>query len=193
MEKIVDAKGQTCPIPIIMTKKALKEIDEGVVVTSVDNQISKENLEKMAKEMGLSFETKKEGDTFSVRITKEIENIPSENLDKKNTVVVISSDKMGEGMEELGKILMKGFIYTLTEMDELPSTILFYNSGARLTVEGSDSIEDLKILQENGTEILTCGTCLNFYGIQDKLSIGEVSNMYTIVEKQIKAEKIIRP
>ena len=133
MEKIVDAKGQTCPIPIIMTKKALKEIDEGVVVTSVDNQISKENLEKMAKEMGLSFETKKEGDTFSVRITKEIENIPSENLDKKNTVVVISSDKMGEGMEELGKILMKGFIYTLTEMDELPSTILFYNSGARLT------------------------------------------------------------
>ncbi|WP_321329835.1 sulfurtransferase-like selenium metabolism protein YedF [uncultured Ilyobacter sp.] len=193
MNKIVDATGKLCPMPIIMTKKALKEIEEGVVETLIDSEISKENLEKMAREMGLSFETTEENGIYHVKITKDIKANEETEIKDEKTVMVIASDQMGDGSEELGKILMKGFIYTLTEMEKVPSTILFYNSGAKITVEGSESIEDLKTLEERGTEILTCGTCLNYYGIEDKLAIGEISNMYTIIERQTEATKVIRP
>ncbi|WP_319372329.1 sulfurtransferase-like selenium metabolism protein YedF [uncultured Ilyobacter sp.] len=193
MNKIVDARGKLCPMPIIMTKKALKEVQEGIVETILDSEISKENLEKMAKETGLSFETTEKSGIYHVKIRKEIKSQEKTANKDKKTVMVIASDQMGDGSEELGKILMKGFIYTLTEMEKVPSTILFYNSGSKITVEGSESVEDLKILIERGTEILTCGTCLNYYGIEEKLAVGEVSNMYTIIERQVEATKVIRP
>ncbi len=112
---------------------------------------------------------------------------------KKNTLVVISSNTMGEGNPELGKTLLKGFIYALTQQDELPDQMLFYNGGAYLTCEGSPSLEDLKSLEEQGVEIRTCGTCLNFYGLTDKLQVGEVTNMYDIAERMSKADRIIKP
>ena len=112
---------------------------------------------------------------------------------KKNTLVVISSNTMGEGNPELGKTLLKGFIYALTQQDELPDQMLFYNGGAYLTCEGSPSLEDLKSLEEQGVEIRTCGTCLNFYGLTDKLQAGEVTNMYDIAERMSKADRTIKP
>ena len=112
---------------------------------------------------------------------------------KKHTVIAIASDRMGEGNDELGKVLMKGFIFAVTQLDELPETMLIYNGGATITAEGSDSIEDLKLLEEQGVEILTCGTCLNYYEMTDKLQVGTVTNMYSIVEKLAGADKIIRP
>lgn len=193
MSKVVDARGQLCPMPIIMAKKALKEIEIGVVETLTDNEISKENLEKMARETGLSYETTEENGLYHVMITKTETDSIQEASEDKNDVVVIASDKMGDGSDELGKILMKGFIYTLTEMEEMPKTVLFYNAGAKLTIKGSESLEDIKVLVDKGVEILTCGTCLNFYEIQDKLAIGETSNMYTIVERQKNATKVIKP
>ena len=110
-----------------------------------------------------------------------------------NMVVVISADHMGEGDEELGKILIKGFIYALTEQDVLPQTILFYNGGAKLTCEESPTLEDLKSLEAQGVEILTCGTCLNHYGLTDKLQVGSVTNMYVIAEKMTQAGNIVKP
>ena len=112
---------------------------------------------------------------------------------RDNTVVVISSDKMGEGEEELGKVLIKGYIYALTQLETLPKTILFYNKGAYLTCEGSASLEDLKSLEAQGVEILTCGTCLNYYGITEKLQVGTVTNMYVIAETMAKAGKVVKP
>ena len=112
---------------------------------------------------------------------------------EKNRMVVISSKTMGEGNDELGATLLKGFIYALTQQDELPDQMLFYNGGAFLTCEGSQSLEDLKMLEEQGVEIRTCGTCLNFYGISDKLQVGEVTNMYDIAERMTKADRIIKP
>uniref|UniRef100_UPI000B0E01CC sulfurtransferase-like selenium metabolism protein YedF n=1 Tax=Clostridium sp. NkU-1 TaxID=1095009 RepID=UPI000B0E01CC len=103
--------------------------------------------------------------------------------EKKGLVAVLSSDQMGGGNEELGRILMKGFVYALTKLEELPETVLLYNGGARLSVEGSQSLEDLKSLEAQGVEILTCGTCLNHYELSDKLQVGSVTNMYEIVEK----------
>ena len=108
-------------------------------------------------------------------------------------VVVISDKNMGVGDEALGKVLMKGFIFALTQLDKVPDTILFYNSGAFISIEGSESIEDLKKLEEAGTEILTCGTCLNHYGIAEKLAVGSVTNMYVIAETMMNAGSIVKP
>lgn len=108
-------------------------------------------------------------------------------------VVVISSDTMGNGDDELGRILMKGFIFALTQQDELPSTVLLYNGGAKLSCEDAPILEDLKSLEAQGVEIMTCGTCLNHYGLTEKLQVGSVTNMYAIVEKMTQASLLIRP
>ena len=112
---------------------------------------------------------------------------------RDNTVVVVSSDRMGEGNDELGKVLIKGFIFAVTQLDTLPKTMLFYNGGATLTAEGSDSLEDLKSLEAQGVEIMTCGTCLDYYGLKEKLQVGTVTNMYSIVETMAKAGRIVKP
>lgn len=188
----VDAIGQVCPVPIIMTKNALKDIEEGQVEVSVDNRISLENLQKMSKEMGYDYTVEENGDIFKIVINKMRESVELRESEE-NTVVVIDSLHMGKGDVELGRILMKGFIYTLSEMEELPKTILFYNEGVKLAIEGAESLQDLKSLEERGVEILSCGTCLNFYGITEKLRVGSITNMYTILERQMKATRVIKP
>ncbi|AVQ19746.1 MULTISPECIES: sulfurtransferase-like selenium metabolism protein YedF [Fusobacterium] len=188
----VDAIGQVCPVPIIMTKNALKDIEEGQVEVSVDNRISLENLQKMSKEMGYDYTVEESGDIFKIVINKMRESVELRESEE-NTVVVIDSLHMGKGDVELGRILMKGFIYTLSEIEELPKTILFYNEGVKLAIEGAESLQDLKSLEERGVEILSCGTCLNFYGITEKLRVGSVTNMYTILERQMKATRVIKP
>ncbi len=209
MKKIkVDAMGDECPIPVIKTKKALKEITETTLVeVHVDNEIAVQNLSKMAKQKNLEYKCEKlEEQHYIIKINAEAEGVsiqqkaPAENDKeicypdrKSNTVVVLSSNQMGNGSEELGQILMKGFIFALTELDELPSTVLLYNSGVKLSTEGSNSIEDLKTLQAQGVEILSCGTCLNYYDLTEKLQVGDVTNMYFILEKMAQADKIIRP
>ena len=209
MKKIkVDAMGDQCPIPVIKSKKALKEITETTLVeVHVDNEIAVQNLSKMAKQKNLEYKCEKlEEQHYIIKIKAESEGVsiqqkaPAENDKeicypdrKSNTVVVLSSNQMGNGSEELGQILMKGFIFALTELDELPSTVLLYNSGVKLSTEGSNSIEDLKTLQAQGVEILSCGTCLNYYDLTEKLQVGDVTNMYFILEKMAQADKIIRP
>lgn len=203
MKQTLDMRGQACPIPVVQAKKALVGFPEGgSVEVWVDNEIAVQNLSKMAtqKQWQASYE-KRSDDHFVVTIVKgegqEIQ--PEEETlcvpDKRDgsTVVVLSSNKMGEGDEALGKALMKGFIYALTEQDVLPSTILLYNGGAKLSVQGSDSLEDLKMMEAQGVEILTCGTCLNHYGLTEQLAVGSVTNMYSIVEKLTQAGKVIKP
>lgn len=112
---------------------------------------------------------------------------------RDRSIVVVSSAAMGTGNDELGKVLMKGFIYALSQLDTLPEKILFYNGGVTLTTEGSDSLEDLKEMEAQGVKIYSCGTCLNYYGLSEKLKVGEVTNMYSIVEAMAGASKIIRP
>ncbi len=188
----VDAIGQVCPVPIIMTKNALKDIEEGQVEVSVDNKISLENLEKMSREMGYEYSVEESGEIFKIVINKMRESVEIREKEE-NTVIVIDSLYMGKGDPELGRILMKGFIYTLSEMEELPKTILFYNEGVKLAIEGAESLADLKSLEERGVEILSCGTCLNFYGITEELRVGSITNMYTIVERQMKATRVVKP
>ena len=216
----VNAIGDTCPIPVIKTKNAIKQMNgEGVVEVMVDNEIAVQNLTKMAKQKQSACRSEtRSGEEYRVviTVTKGAQEdggqtdalaavtfpAPSETPDadacipdgrKKKKIVVIRSGKIGEGNHELGAVLMKGFIYALTELEELPETILLYNGGAPLSCEDSDSLEDLKTLEAQGVEIMTCGTCLNYYGLPDKLAVGTVTNMYAIAEKMSEADTIICP
>ncbi|WP_312442234.1 sulfurtransferase-like selenium metabolism protein YedF [Lacrimispora sp.] len=204
MEKIVDARGLTCPQPVIKAKEALKDMGEGTLKVLVDNEIAVQNVMKLGNYEGVApvSEKKAEGEyeiLFHVnRKSGSMEETANEeeclpDARKKGLVAVLSSDQMGGGSEELGRILMKGFVYALTKLEELPETVLLYNGGARLSVEGSQSLEDLKSLEAQGVEILTCGTCLNHYELTDKLKVGSVTNMYEIVEKMAGARLVIRP
>ncbi len=198
----VDARGDACPIPVVKAKQAVAELGgQGQVETLVDNEIAVQNLTKMAQQKGYQYSAEKVQDgTYRVLFvvgaaeTSETEAAPVCAVDvRTDTVVAIGSDKMGVGDEQLGKTLMKAFVFALTQQDELPKTILFYNGGAHLTCEGSPMLEDLKTLEAQGVEIMTCGTCLNFYGIADKLSVGSVTNMYAIAEKMTQAGNVVKP
>lgn len=207
----VDAMGDACPIPVIKTKKALAELNgSGELEVFVDNEIAVQNVSKMAANAGgdVASEQISEGKyrvairlagdgTTGERDTEEkAEEKQAEKTagkEKKHTIVVVSSDRMGSGNDELGKVLIKGFIFAVTQLDELPEQMLFYNGGAVLTCEGADTLEDLKNLEAQGVEILTCGTCQDYYGLKEKLQVGSVTNMYAIVEAMNRADKIIRP
>lgn len=191
----VNAMGDNCPIPVIKTKKAMETLTgPETIEVLVDNEIAVQNVTKMATSAGGKVTSEKKADAEYV-VTIEMEGAPAADADAEddNLVVVISSDRMGTGNDDLGKVLIKGFIFAVTQLDKLPKTMLFYNGGATLTTEGSDSLEDLKSLEEQGVEIMTCGTCLDYYGLKDKLAVGSVTNMYSIVETQAKATKIIKP
>ncbi|NMB02789.1 MAG: sulfurtransferase-like selenium metabolism protein YedF [Firmicutes bacterium] len=192
MKKTVDARGMNCPLPVIEAKKALQET-QGQLEVIVDNTIALQNLEKMAKQMGLEYklETRSEAE-HAITITVGFAETKSQ-VKQNQTVVVISSDQMGSGDPDLGRVLMKSFIYALTELEELPTKVLLYNGGVKLAIQGSDSLGDLQKLAQRGVEILSCGTCLSFYQLTEKLGVGSITNMYEIVQSQMEATNIIRP
>ena len=203
----VNAIGDACPIPVVKTKNAIKEIGgSGVVEVSVDNEIAVQNLLKMAKQKDYEASSEKKSDkeyvvTINVAGEATADKVPqvravqlkSDEIKLKETIVVIDSDKMGEGDEEFSKTLLKGFIYALSSQDIPPAKIIFYNSGVRMTTEGSASIEDLKVLEDAGAKIYSCGACLNNYGLTEKLLVGEATNMYNIVEYLLAADLVVRP
>lgn len=214
MEKrIIDARGLACPLPVVNAKKAIGEFKEdGVLTVLVDNEIAVQNLKKFARQKGLAADGEKKAEKqFEVTIQVAANPVSADGQSigaagteveissctpdprKKGMTVVLSADVMGGGDEKLGRTLMKAFIFALTKQDQLPETILCYNSGAYLTCEGSESLEDFKSLEAEGVTIMTCGTCLDFYGIKEKLAVGTVTNMYDIVETMMNALEIIKP
>lgn len=203
----VNSMGDACPIPVIKTKKALQELQGAdVLEVLVDNEIAVQNVTKLAESQGAKVVSQQSGEKeYKVIITvgeAADKNTAEEHTvsqgscccsQEKDMVVVISSDRMGEGNDKLGTVLMKGFIFAVSKLDKLPSAILFYNGGAKLTAEGSDSLTDLQEMLDQGVEIMTCGTCLDYYELKDKLKVGTVTNMYSIVETMNNADQIIRP
>lgn len=196
----VNAMGDNCPIPVIKTKKAMQAlVGPETIEVLVDNEVAVQNVTKMAESSGGQVHSEKLGDA-EYKVTISMQGAPQVQEDtacipdaKGDLVVVVSSDRMGTGNDELGKVLIKGFIFAVTQLDTLPKAMLFYNGGVTLTTEGSPALEDLKSLEAQGVEIMSCGTCLDYYGLKDKLAVGSVTNMYNIVETQAKAAKVIKP
>ncbi len=203
MEKTIDARGQACPKPLVMARDMLKTLsgnDELHVL--VDDPISAQNLEKMANQMNLPSRKVQKGSDYIVSLfvkksfvmpqQEEIRYDVPENIDN-SFVVAIGSNVMGKGDDKLGAILIKGFIYSLGCLNQLPRSVIFYNSGVKLLEKGSESIEDIKKLEDVGVEICACGTCVEYYGLKGKLATGKIINMLNVVEKQVNAAKVIRP
>ncbi len=202
MNKTIDCRKMACPLPVVNAKKAAEELNSGDVLTVlVDNEIAVQNLQRFAAHKGYATAGEKKGENeFEVVIQISGETVEAEEeitcqIDqrKKGLLVVLSANTMGVGEAKLGTSLMKAFVFALTKQDHLPETILCYNSGAYLTCEGADTIEDLKLLESEGVTILTCGTCLDFYGLKEKLAVGGITNMYDIVERMENAVSIVKP
>lgn len=204
MSKVtVNAMGKQCPIPVVEAKKALSAMTEaGTLEVLVDNEIAVQNLLRLASGSGLQAKSEKIAHgqfTVTMEVSGKPAGAPQEMPvvcipdQRGNTVVAIGSAGMGIGSDELGKTLMKGFLYALSQQEQLPGTILFYNGGAAIPTEGSASLEDLKNMEAQGVQILTCGTCLDYYGLKEKLAVGGITNMYTIVETLSNAAKVIKP
>ena len=204
MEKMIDCRNMACPLPVVNAKKAADELHAGDRLTVlVDNEIAVQNLQRFASGRGYSAAGEKKADNeYAVVIaisgagaTQEQEEEITCAVDtrKKGMLVVLSGNVMGTGDAKLGTSLMKAFVFALTKQDRLPETILCYNTGAYLTCQGADTLEDLKLLESEGVTVLTCGTCLDFYGLKEKLAVGGVTNMYDIVERMEAAATIVKP
>jgi selenium metabolism protein YedF len=200
---MINASGLACPEPVILTKNALKEYN--VVSVTVDNTTAVENIKRLAGSMKCDIKiAEKESGKFELTLTRSDSFIPdavpdniSCDISKPQAtgpdVVVINSETMGRGSDELGSLLMKAFIHTVTELDKKPDIMIFYNAGVIFTTEGSGVLDDLKKLESRGTKILVCGTCLNYYKLTEKISAGIISNMYDIASALSASGRIVQP
>ena len=191
MSTTIDARGLACPHPVVLTKKALEEADE--VTTIVDNETAKENVSRLAASQGcqVSIEEKEEG--IYLHLTKtatRMEESPVTPV-SGSMLLLIASNGLGRGEEELGDILMRSFIHTLGEVTPKPNRIIFISSGVKLVTKGSEVIDDLHALKNQGIEILACGTCLGYYNLKEAVEVGQISNMYDITSALLQAGKII--
>ena len=186
----IDVRGMPCPRPVVETKKALDKIKTGSIKVILDSKESCQNVERFARNQGCKVAVSEDKGIYHVEINKE--KPQEEKVSKSAVVVMITSAHLGQGDDRLGEILMKSFLNTLWDSEPKPAKIIFINEGIQLTTEGSEVLDALKLLDSNGVEIQSCGTCLEFYGLKEKLQIGVISNMYDIVNSLISADKIIK-
>lgn len=191
MTKEIDVRGLACPLPVIHTKKALEEIDEGDVTVIIEREEGNQNVQRFAKSQGFPVNVEKKDGLFYIHIQK-IKQQKESVIKQSGNVIFITTECLGTGDEKLGKILMKAFLNTVWDADPKPRKIMFLNNAINLTIEGSDVLDTLKLLEKDGVEILSCGTCLEFYGLKEKLRVGQVTNMYDTVDSLLKADKVIK-
>jgi len=196
MSKIVDARGLACPQPVILTGKALKE--SHLVTVIVDDETPRDNVSRIATRKGYDVKVEeKEGD-FYIQIQKVGVEFEEETVAapvpvlEGDLVVLITSNAVGRGSDELGEILMRAFMHTFTEVEPMPQTMILINSGVKLALLESLVLEDLQGLADEGIQIIVCGTCLDYFKLKDKVAVGEVSNAYTILEALLQAGKVVR-
>ncbi len=193
----VDARGMECPKPVIFTKKAVEE-NRGKIITSiVDNDTARENILKFAKSQKMETRVMEQNGAWYIDLFQQTMELSKEMLPEKkpellDLVILVGTPQFGNGDHELGDILMRGYMYTLTESKPYPKALIFVNSGVLLTLEDSPVLEHLRKLESEGVQIISCGTCLDYYKVKDKLSVGGVGNMYAIVELMNGARNSVR-
>jgi selenium metabolism protein YedF len=211
-ERILDVRGKTCPVPVVETRKALLADAAAPLRVLVDNRAAVENVRRFAQSLGRRVETEEVSATeFHILIAgagapavpasapaapapaPHPPTAAASDVKGIGTVVLFSSDEFGHGARELGELLVRTFVYTLKEVEPAPHALLFVNSGVRLTTEGSALLEDLCELAGRGVQVFSCGTCLDYYGLKEKLKVGAVTNMFSIVSLLSTADRVIRP
>lgn len=209
--QIVDARGLPCPQPVVLVRKALEALasggkDGGEITVLVDNDTARDNVVRYASYVGREATVRNDADGVTRIIIASLN--PEAGASQAGPAaraasacsaiagdpltIFLASDRIGQGDDELGALLMKGFLYAVAESDVKPVRMIFMNSGVKLTVEGSAQLENLRRLQGAGVDLLSCGTCLDFYGLKEKLAVGRVSNMYEIVGF-LSSGRVLRP
>ncbi len=194
----LDCRGMSCPQPVLETKKALERSGSEEVLVLVDNPGSKENVRRFAESQGYRVNVAEEKGGFALRLQKtgtaKMEPVREEKKVEGETslVVFLESDSIGRGSEELGRILMRSLLHTLGEAEFKPAKVIMVNGGVKLACEGSKVLEDLHQLSRQGTDILSCGTCLDFFGLKARLKAGRISNMYEILSSLAQAGKVLK-
>ncbi len=204
MAELIDARGISCPQPVILTKRALESHTEVTVI--VDNDTAVENIKRLAANTNRTIDVAKQEDgTWRLTITtpggSANSAMPAVRPAAQQTataaagptVFVIASDVMGRGDEDLGRILMKAFIHTIPDLEAPPEIMVFYNTGVKLTAVDSDVIDDLKSLEAKGVVMLVCGTCVNYFELKGRTAAGSISNMYDIAGTLSCAGRIVTP
>ncbi|HTY21770.1 MAG TPA: sulfurtransferase-like selenium metabolism protein YedF [Desulfomonilaceae bacterium] len=201
----VDARGLTCPQPVLETKKALEDRISGPLRVLVDNTTSRENVMRFARNQGCKVETQESGpEQFEITIIRcgdapepanqeELLPCPVPETNPLRNLVYIGNNCMGRGDDELGTKLMRGFLRTWIDSTPLPWRMVFINSGVKLTTIDEEAVEALSLLEEKGVDVLSCGTCLEHFNLKDKLRAGKVTNMFEIIESLNSATKVISP
>lgn len=202
-ELIIDARGMLCPKPLILAKDAIGKLKVGEQMTIlIDNQTAKENVCQLLQDHGAETTCREEEGIFTIHVKRNLEDVVSaasgvapsySTAVPKPHTIVFTKRTMGFGSEELGEILIKAFINTIGEASPLPGTMIFYNDGIHLAIEGSPVLDALRALETRGVKILVCGTCLDYYGKKHLLQIGLASNMYDILQELTDAGHVIMP
>ncbi len=195
--KEIDARGLACPAPVLQTKTAIEETNPGLIKVMVDNEASKQNVCRFLKSRNFDTDVQKDGNDFYV-IGKREAGISSKDstqervkADTKKIMVMLATDRMGYGDDELGLKLMISYIKTLKEMGSELWRLVFVNNGVKLTIEGSEVLPVLKEYENQGLHILVCGTCLTHFDLLDQKQVGETTNMLDIVTAMQLADKVI--
>jgi len=193
----IDCRGKACPQPVIMTKEALAQLKEGELTIIVDNPSSSENVERFAQSQGCSVKVERRGPDFYLRLQKVKAGVETEITRRderaEKVIVYINASLLGIGDEALGSFLMKAFLKTLLDLESRPDRLILINSGVQLASENSKALETLMALSDKGVEIVSCGTCIDFYGLKDRMKVGAISNMYDIIQSLFEADRVIRP
>ena len=200
--KIVNARGLSCPQPVVLAKQAI-ETNEKVKVI-VDNETALENVKRLGTKLGCDIKVEKKKDNiYEINLKRKTgatgakdELVPSCGATPAQSgpfVIVISADMMGRGNDELGYVLIRAFFHTIALQAEKPDIMIFYNTGVKLAIQGSEVLDDLKELASAGVEMLVCGTCLNYFEAKEKLGVGVVSNMYDIAGIMSRAGRLLVP
>jgi len=191
MDIDVDARDLNCPLPVVKTKKALEGIEEGDITVLIERPEGCQNVQRFAESQGCTVDVEEKDGLFYIHIHKE-KTKQAASPRQSGDVVFITTDVLGTGDRQLGEILMKAFLNTLWDAEPKPAKLLFLNDAVRLTTEGSEVLDSLRLLEEAGVEIFSCGTCLEYYELKDKLKVGSVTNMYDTVDSLLSASKIIK-
>ncbi|MHB1317306.1 MAG: sulfurtransferase-like selenium metabolism protein YedF [Anaerolineae bacterium] len=196
MPVTVDARGLPCPQPVILTRNAMRQSDQVTTLVSAADQV--DNVRRLAERAGWEVSVATIEDGLAVHMSKghtarEPEITPDLAICAPGSgtgrVLVLASDQIGRGEPELGKLLVRSFLHTLLEVSPRPDTLILMNAGVKLAIEGSPVLADLLVLQEDGLQILACGTCLDYYQVKSRIAVGIISNMYTIAETILSAEQ----
>jgi selenium metabolism protein YedF len=188
--KTVDARGLPCPRPVIETKKALGEIEKGSITVIVDKPEARDNVQRFAKSQGCKVKVSQKEGIFRIAISKT--KTTQVEAKRNDIVILITGDQFGTGDEIPCKKLMRSFLETLCDSEAKPAKIILMNSAVKLAAEGSEVLEALLSLEGNGVQIFSCGTCVDYYQLNNVLRAGKISNMYDAIQSLMSAEKVIK-